>query len=185
MSKNRLRVLGAFALVLTGVQAGCDTPPTGPEAATPRASVSGAPLLPMVEWNAPRATAASVTRKVGPLGGVVSAGGVSLTVPPLALARSTSITLTVPAGEYVMVDLQPHGLQFRLPSLLVFPLLGTDAGPLSGLVGVYSASVPQNGLIEATELFDVSLVGSGVGFQINHFSTYAPAQRGGLILIGG
>jgi len=192
MLKIRLRAVCVLVLAMAVGVAGCgDTAVTAPaapesqEAPRLQASQQAVQPLPMVSWNQPRATSAQVTKKIGLLGGTISAGGVTLVVPPLAVRRTTSITLTVPAGQYVMADLEPHGLQFGLPPLLLFPLLGTDAGLLNGLVGVYTEGEPVNGMITPTELYPVGVVGSLLGFQIDHFSKYAPAKRGGLILVGG
>jgi hypothetical protein len=192
MFKHTPRSLRSALLVVMGMaMAACSENPTAPVTAPAQTQIRAdatTTLLPMVQWNTARANAASSTQYVGILGGTVSAGGVTLIVPPLALSQRTAITLTVPAGQYVMAELQPHGLTFRVDPLLLFPVLGTNAGVLgvTNLIGVYSKSDPVGGLIPVDETYSMDLLGTVLGFHIHHFSDYAPADnRKGLILMGG
>lgn len=50
---------------------------------------------------------------IGPRGGRITAGMVTLVIPPGALRRTVHITATVPAGDAAYVEFQPSGLQFR------------------------------------------------------------------------
>ena len=181
----------ALLLVLGTALAACsDQSPIEPVHATAqsqvRSDLTTSTLLPLVQWNTPRATAATSSHNVGILGATIVTGGVTLVIPPLALTKTTTITMTVPAGKYVMVELQPHGLTFGVQPLLLFPILGTDAGllGLTNLIGVYTTSTPQDGLISVDESYSMSLIGTLLGFHIKHFSDYAPARKG-LILMGG
>ena len=193
LSKTHRRLRSTLlAVVAFGIAACADQGPVAPAhsptAADVRRDDSSAPLLPMVEWNTARTTASSRTQYIGLLGGIVSSGGVTLIVPPLAVTQRTAITLTVPAGKYVMAELEPHGLTFKLPPTLLFPLTGTSAGliGLTNLIGVYTTSDPVDGWIQANELYPMNLLGISIGFQIHHFSSYAPADnRKGYILMGG
>lgn len=191
------RAVRCAAMILAVFSAGAcsDADPVAPPAAEPAPaeipaeallfSAGEEPLLEMISWNTPRASASSASRRIGILGGTVSAGGVTVVIPPLALRRTTQITVTVPEGRWVMADLQPHGLNFRVPPVLLFPLLGTDAGlSLNGLVGVYTDEEPVDGLIKVSEQYPVRILGLSLGFLINHFSRFAPA-RGGYVLVGG
>lgn len=47
--------------------------------------------------------------EVTPLGGVVSAGGTSITVPAGAVLTPTTITVTVPASRFMEVDISANG----------------------------------------------------------------------------
>lgn len=53
----------------------------------------------------PAETATSTSSLIGPLGGVVSVGGHQLVIPPLAVLVPTQFTVTVPASQYVRVDI--------------------------------------------------------------------------------
>jgi hypothetical protein len=57
---------------------------------------------------------------IGPRGGRVTAGTVTLYVPPGALSRTVHITATVPAGGNAYVEFAPSGLRFRRPAGLLF-----------------------------------------------------------------
>jgi hypothetical protein len=54
----------------------------------------------------------SVTKSIGPAGGIIQVGPHSLSVPAGALAAPVAITATARPGKYVKVDLEPHGLRF-------------------------------------------------------------------------
>lgn len=53
----------------------------------------------------PAETTTSTSSLIGPLGGVVSVGGHQLVIPPLAVLVPTEFTVTVPASQYVRVDI--------------------------------------------------------------------------------
>jgi len=60
---------------------------------------------------------------IGPRGGRLTVGLVTLVIPPGALSRTVRISGTMPAGENSFVEFQPSGLRFRRPAGLLF-----DAG---------------------------------------------------------
>ena len=53
----------------------------------------------------PAETSTSTSSLIGPLGGVVSVGGHQLVIPPLAVLVPTQFTVTVPASQYMRVDI--------------------------------------------------------------------------------
>lgn len=53
----------------------------------------------------PVETTTSTSSLIGPLGGVVNVGGHQLVIPPLAVLLPTQFTVTVPASQYVRVDI--------------------------------------------------------------------------------
>lgn len=125
----------------------------------------------------------SVSKVVGPEGGVVRGYGVELTVPRGALKANTTITLVVPIGLYHEVEFYPHGLQFERPARLRFEL---DSGVRDGsVVGTYFTLPLLQGLIRPAETFEATVRNGGVEFQIEHFSKYAPAFRRGYTAAGG
>ena len=54
-----------------------------------------------------------VTQTIGSGGGTITVGPHRLTIPAGALRSNTRITATAPAGQYILVELEPHGLNFR------------------------------------------------------------------------
>lgn len=68
--------------------------------ATALSSASTGPTL----LECPAETSTSTSSLIGPLGGVVSVGGHQLVVPPLAVLLPTQFTVTVPASQYLRVD---------------------------------------------------------------------------------
>ena len=54
-----------------------------------------------------------VTKTIGSAGGTIDIGPHRLTIPAYALRENTQITATAPAGNVILVELQPHGLNFR------------------------------------------------------------------------
>jgi hypothetical protein len=128
----------------------------------------------------PPTTTTTVVQWVGPGGGVLRGAGVELRIPSGALKQSTKITMTVPAGQYVQADFQPHGLVFQKPVELRFDMSGTNAvnGATDSMVGAYFTAPIENGVIKATEVYTATLSRGVVKFKVNHFSMYAPARRG-------
>lgn len=68
--------------------------------------LSGGPNL--VEC--PTSTASSASGLITPLGGMVSAGGTTISVPAGAVMVPTTITVTVPASNYMEVDISVPGV---------------------------------------------------------------------------
>jgi hypothetical protein len=70
---------------------------------------------------------ASAVQTIGPEGGVLSAGPHVLVIPPEALRRRTTITMTVPTGLGVnAVHFEPEGLQFRRSAALTMSYTNCD-----------------------------------------------------------
>jgi hypothetical protein len=104
-----------FALTL-GVLAACVasgiTEPTTPGASALR-DQGVANLI-----ECPTSESASNSALVTPLGGLVSVGGTSVSIPAGALLAPTTVTVTVPASQYMKVDVSVEGLEhfiFELP----------------------------------------------------------------------
>ena len=78
-----------------------------------QAAVAGANLI-----ECPSSQSSTTTTLVSPLGGLVSIGGTTISIPAGALALPTLITVTVPASNYMEVDISVPGLEhfeFDLP----------------------------------------------------------------------
>lgn len=100
-ARTWLRSAALFAAVAatascTDTQAGALTAPPAALAA----QNTGPTLL-----ECPAETTTSASSLVGPLGGVVNVGGHQLVIPPLAVLVPTTFTVTVPASQYMRVDI--------------------------------------------------------------------------------
>jgi hypothetical protein len=60
----------------------------------------------------------SVTRTVGPLGGVINVGPHTLSIPPGALGSDVVITAVAPSDTVNRVVFRPEGLEFDAPAAL-------------------------------------------------------------------
>lgn len=123
----------------------------------------------------------SVTRTIGPAGGVIvlPRAGLTVTFPPLAVRQSTAITLVAPAGDLVGYHFSPHGMVFGLPVLAVQDLSDTNAPPLGlGLRAAYfeGALAPVLDVLEVLPLLPTSGGAAGL-FRIGHFSGYVVATN--------
>ena len=132
-------------------------------------------LLPAVERVTPLADDAHASAVIGPDGGELRAGDVTLRIPAGALKKRTRIDMLVPAGNYSQVQFSPHGLEFRKPAELIFQVPSAAEGEY---VGTYFEDSIVNGLIPALEVLPASSADGEVRFWIEHFSRYAPAYRG-------
>jgi hypothetical protein len=114
----------------------------------------------------------SVTRSVGPAGGVIRVGPHSLVIPRGALDRPVAITASTSAGQHVKVDFEPEGLRFKHRAVLTLSYAHCDSRPLLPKV-VYVDNLL--GILE--RLLSVDDAGSeAVTARIRHFSGYAIAE---------
>ena len=133
----------------------------------------------------PLASPISVSKTIGPLGGVIAipAAGLSVTFPPLAVAKATTITVTALAGRAVAYEFAPHGLTFTVPLIAIQDLTktnttGLDLSLLSA--GYFEDSKDINsltGTAKVSELFNVNATLSPLTavWTIPHFSGYLVA----------
>ncbi|HEY0670613.1 MAG TPA: hypothetical protein VGD27_00035, partial [Longimicrobiales bacterium] len=113
------KTLAVAAFIASVLVTACSDVPTEPQQqpAFTRSLYYGSGQLEVVAAHHAR-NGARVTRTIGSSGGVISADGVMLVIPAGALDRSVEITMTVPAGRQLGVQLEPHGLTFRRPAQL-------------------------------------------------------------------
>jgi hypothetical protein len=193
MRKSVLRVVSAvgatFAIAACSDRTDVMAPraPQGPAAveATTTTTVTKFPVLKRLT---PLSQDYSVSMNVGLLGGtiLIPQAGLTVVIPPLALSKTTKITVTAHKGAYVAYTFQPHGLQFKLPvSMLQLTSLTNAAGNLNILSSLRAGYMPNGmadisstGVGSFTEVFNVSLVpsltiGPAALFTTKHFSGYA------------
>jgi hypothetical protein len=113
MSKTRLS--SKLALVATLIGVACSEPATS--AVSSRAALSNASSGPVLVA-CPVDSTVQASAVITPLGGIVSAGGTSITVPAGAVLVPTTISVTVPASKYMEVDITANGAEhftFQVP----------------------------------------------------------------------
>ena len=179
----------AAALAIFAVGCGSTDNPAAPREVTPAPSAPsqsllgtllGAPkTISPIRRTTPLRAPITVGKKIGVLGGTIVVPGTGLTVvvPPLAVARSTEFTVTALAGSALAYDFGPHGTKFTVPLVLTQDLHGTDAasrGLLSSL-GLKLGYFPDaDKVTTVTELLTVgvSLPTQTAVATVWHFSGY-------------
>lgn len=114
MTRNtfRLAALALAAVFATSCADGSDGALTGPEGAALAASSGPSPL------ECPVSTTSSKTALISLLGGTIELDGHRVVIPAEAVLQPTEFTLTVPASNYVEVDIKAAGqehYEFRKP----------------------------------------------------------------------
>ena len=177
MSKYRSRklTLSGLALVL-GLGLGCSESPTAPTPPPPTSADAG--LLDDLFGAAdhllfcPTSETYTSSADIGPAGGTITVGPHRLSVPAGALSETVTITATAPAGDYVDVDLQPHGLVFNSSASL--RLSYAHCGLVSGLTGKVAYVDDGFNILELlpsnNDIFRRAVTG-----KLKHFSSYALA----------
>lgn len=125
------------------------------------------------------------SQTIGPRGGTLTAGDITLTIPARALSEDTQITMLTLQGENMYVLFWPHGLQFAKAARLSFAVDKTNAKDAESgdLQGVYFESLFGD-TPSALENFSVNK-GKGIAtFDINHFSYYSLFIRRGYTAAG-
>ena len=169
------RVIGVLGMALAALTA-CGEP-TAPEAGDRVPAASGA-LLSGKLVTCPIKTTRSVSALLGPLGGTLSLDGTSVTLPAGAVTVPTLLTLTIPASNYVEVEITANGLEHFLFELPVAVSIGygrctrsdIDAAPLTA----WYIDGATNALLEHMGGVD-DKASRTVTFSTGHLSSYAIA----------
>jgi len=182
---DRARFPQALALnlaILLAV-AGCSNLPTQPLAPSQPGSgaavTGGEPAQVLGLFEGSKTSANSKTVVIGLLGGIVSVGDFTVIVPPAALLRTATITVTQPdlAHPVVNLSISPASAnRFLLPVLLV-----ANAGRMNpSLLSLATISYmnPATGNWETVPGCSVSLLGLTVTAPLSHFSTYRVSSGG-------
>lgn len=148
--------------------------------------------VPMVRRLEPLASDITVTRTIGPLGGVIAIpqAGLVVTFLPGAVLSNTSITATAYAGSYVSYGFGPHGLKFLTPVLVSQDLsMTTVTDPGAVLYGGYTPDgqkdLLQNGTAIVSELLSVRLTLINILGKAHLTSLFTIQHFSGYILAGG
>lgn len=113
-TRNTFRVaaLSLAAVFATSCADGSAGPLTGPQGASLATSSGPSPL------ECPVSTTTSTTATIGLLGGAIELDGHRVVIPADAVLVPTEFTLTVPASNYVEIDIKAAGeehYEFRKP----------------------------------------------------------------------
>ena len=190
LSLAHLALLTAAAIVIACgseqallVSPRIDAPPLGAVA-----DPSGAKIRP-IRRASTQGTDESWSFDVGPAGAIVPrpSSGLTITVPPGAVASTTHITVTALKGAAVAYRFEPHGLQFAVPLQLTQSLHGIKLDhPSLGVPPLFagyfagdSLSVDAvSGDARVIEILPVRIdvKSHAVVLQIRHFSGYTVAS---------
>jgi hypothetical protein len=200
MSSHRVSRYLALALgALAIISCGDYTSPTSPTHAKVLPStriveasfaiVAGGSIAKAVRWGTSHYKVdQSISSVVGPEGATLSLPGsdFSMTIPAGALASPTSITIVSRAGLFVVYDMLPHGLLFRLPVTAVQGLsttatYGTSPGnnvrsaylsPANEQIAVDGSASPSELEAATTYFAGAQPVAQTQVWILNHFSRY-------------
>ena len=191
MRRNRT-VLAS--LVVAALAAACrDQSPLAPSGAGPGTlTTDGATMaLVAIRRASPLATDLSASAQIGAGGGTIklSSVGLVVTIPKGALAGTTAITVTAPAGANVAYLFQPHGLVFAKPVKIEqdvrYISIGSIPAGATPSVGYFPddatiIGAPPGATIPVAEVLPASIDirGSKVGFSVLHFSGYMVSSGG-------
>jgi hypothetical protein len=187
--------LGALALISCGDYTS-PTSPTHAKVLPPSriveasfSKVAGGSIGKAVRWGTSHYNAdQSVSAVVGPEGGTLLLPGsdFSMTIPAGALTSPTSIAVVSRAGQFVVYDMLPHGLQFRLPVTAVQGLsstatYGTPVGnsvrsaylsPAKEQISIDGSASPAELEAATTYFVGARPVAQTQVWILNHFSRY-------------
>jgi hypothetical protein len=156
------------------VVAGTTGPGDPPSSATDTQLTSGPHLV-----QCPTSTAASTQATIGPLGGLLSLGGTSVSIPLGALLEPVTISLTIPASQYMEIDVSVAGTDhfvFEQPIVVTLDYSrcsrsNIDLAPLT----VWHIDEDSKALLEAMPTVDNKLTRQAI-FTTGHLSGYALAN---------
>jgi hypothetical protein len=172
---RRPPLLFAVTLAVLLCAAGCSNLPTQPAAPDTGAAALGGESSQILGLGGLLGSSSqtTVTKQVGLLGGVVSAGNFKVVIPPLALTTTATITVSQPdpARPVVELSISPASAnKFLLPVLLVANASPMDRSLLS--IAYMSYYNPQTGAWERVEGSVVSIATLSVSAPLWHFSMY-------------
>lgn len=127
----------------------------------------------------PSSTTESKQATIGPLGGLISLGGTSVTIPFGALLEPVTMTLTIPASTYMEIDVSVAGTNhfvFEKPIVVTLDYSrcarsNIDTTPLT----VWHIDTESKTLLEPMLTVDNKLTRQAI-FTTGHLSGYALAN---------
>jgi len=176
-------VAGALAFALLVLGASCSDAPTGPR--MPASGDGSSKLLGLPIFGSspkllscPTNETKTATALIGSLGGSLSLLGTSVTIPGGALLDDTSVELTIPAGQYMEVDLTVNNgqhINFLQPVVVTIDYSRCNRfNTLFKLLSVWNIDQDTKALLENMGGIDNKLTQS-ITFVTPHFSGFAIA----------
>jgi hypothetical protein len=173
-------VLAGAVLVLS---VSCSDAPTAP--ATPSPADSSSKLLGLPIFGStpkllycPTSETTTTSGVIGSLGGTLSLLGTSVTIPGGALLDDTTVELTIPAGQYMEVDLSVNNgqhINFLQPVVVTIDYSRCNRfSTLLKLLSVWNIDQDTKALLENMGGVDNKLTQS-ITFVTPHFSGFAIA----------
>jgi hypothetical protein len=173
-----MRFTAGIVTLFVAVAVGCSAPSitdATPGELTLRQPNLGAPNL----IECPTNGASSSTATVGPLGGIVSVGGTSVSVPVGALLSPVSITVTVPESNLMEIDVSVSGTEhfvFEQPIVVTLSYARCNRGDIDATpLSVWFIDSETKAPIESMGGVDNKLLRT-VTFVTPHLSGYAIAN---------
>ena len=127
----------------------------------------------------PTATTQSASRVIGERGGKVKAGGTTLDVPAGAVLAPTEFTVTVPASEYMEVDISAAGHEhftFQRPVTVEVSYKRCVEPGQSLPLSAWYVDAESNALLESMQVVDEK-ANRKLTFLTTHLSGYFLAYR--------
>jgi hypothetical protein len=126
----------------------------------------------------PSSAAETSTGLIGPLGGVLGPGGIRVIVPANAVLAPTSFTLTVPASNYLEIDVQAGDaghFVFERPVVVAIDYGRCGLPRFHRALTVWNIDPDTKALLEEMPSVDSQLTHTII-FSTIHFSGYAVAD---------
>jgi hypothetical protein len=170
------RLGGALLLAALVGCPGDSSTPTGPgKDQGPSKSLSAASTA-LITCPAPAAQAS--TGLIGPLGGVLAVGGIRVIVPVNAVLAPTSFTLTVPASNYLEIDVKAGDADhfvFARPVIVAIDYGRCGLPRFHSALSAWNIDPDTKALLEEMPSVDSQLTQTII-FSTIHFSGYAVAD---------
>jgi hypothetical protein len=173
----------ALCMVVLLAAAGCSNMPTAPQASIDQGSAmnvtggSQSEVLGLTLGGTSSTTTKTAT--IGLLGGVMSVGDFTLVIPPAALTRTATVTMSQPDLAHPVVNLSispATANRFLVPVLLTAKAKRLDPALLS--IACISYYNPATGQWERVAGTSVSVLNTTVSAPLWHFSTYRVSTGG-------
>lgn len=165
----KARPAAAVALML--LLAACSDTPVSPQLKPSFSRMQSNELLKLARYrNGPPRTETFVTETIGPKGGSLYLAGFEAVVPPGALSKPTTLSITLPTNDgnaFVWATFGPHGTQFNKPVTLRVPYVGTTSESNAGALVMWFDGAQWLGLAPTSKTADGRLE-----TKVRHFSDY-------------
>jgi hypothetical protein len=177
LRRTRFHLIIALGLGLAGVA--CSVERAAGPRPTDRSSLLGLFDKDPSLVNCPAGPEQSATALIGPLGGVLAAGGTQVVIPANAVLSPTTFKLTVPASKYVEIEVTTDASEHYVFSQPVVVALDYSRCGRSNLLraplSAWNIDPQTKALLEPMVSVDNKLTQT-VTFTTLHFSGYAVAD---------